>query len=126
MISEMMPNAGRMMMYTSGWPKNQNTCWNNTGSPPPAALKNDVPKWRSVRSIVTAPASTGITASSKYAVMSHDQQKSGIFINVMPGARRLRIVVMMLIEPMIDDAPMIWIAKNVRAMLIGASTDSGG
>src|SRR4029079_12491115 len=55
MITEMMPNAGRMMMYTSGWPKNQNTCWNRTGSPPPAALKNDVPKCRSVRRIVTAP-----------------------------------------------------------------------
>jgi hypothetical protein len=34
---ETMPKAGRIMMYTSGWPKNQKMCWNITGSPPPAA-----------------------------------------------------------------------------------------
>jgi len=60
-----MPNAGRIMMYTSGWPKNQKMCWYITGSPPPAALKNEVPKWRSVSVIVMAPASTGITAISR-------------------------------------------------------------
>ena len=58
--------------------------------------------------------------------MSHVQQNIGIFISVMPGARRLRIVVMMLIEPMIDDAPMMWIAKIVRSMPMPACTDSGG
>ena len=26
-ISEMIPNAGRIITYTSGCPKNQNTCW---------------------------------------------------------------------------------------------------
>ena len=35
---------------------------NMVGSPPPAALKNDVPKCRSVSSMVMHPASTGITA----------------------------------------------------------------
>ena len=44
----------------------------------------------------------------------------------MPGARMLRMVVMMLIEPMIDDAPMMWIAKIVRSMPMPACTDSGG
>ena len=62
MIAETTPKAGRIMMYTSGCPKNQKMCMNIVGSPPPAALKNEVPKWRSVSSIVTAPASTGITA----------------------------------------------------------------
>ena len=33
---------------------------------------------------------------------------------------------MMLIEPMIDDAPMMWIAKIVRSMPMPACTDSGG
>ena len=75
---------------------------------------------------MTAPASTGITARSRYAVMSHDQQNSGIFIIVMPGARRFRIVVMMLIDPMIDDAPMMWIAKIVRSIPMPACTVSGG
>src|SRR3954468_10876969 len=126
MISEMMPNDGRMMMYTSGCPKNQKMCWNRTGSPPPAALKNDVPKWRSVSSMVTAPASTGITAISRYAVISQVQQNSGSFISVIPGARRLRMVVMMLIEPMIDDAPMMWMAKIVMSMPMPFWMESGG
>ena len=101
-------------------------CWNSTGSPPPAALKNDVPKWRSVSSIVTAPASTGITAISRYAVMSQVQQNSGIFISVMPGARRFSSVVMMLIDPMIDDAPMMWIAKIARSIPMPFWIVSGG
>ena len=29
-----MPNAGSATMYTSGWPKNQNRCWNRIGLPP--------------------------------------------------------------------------------------------
>src|ERR1700741_5301355 len=33
MTWEMMPNAGKAMMYTSGWPKNQKMCWNMAGSP---------------------------------------------------------------------------------------------
>ena len=65
MISETMPKAGRIRMYTSGCPKNQKMCWNITGSPPPAAVKKVVPKKWSVSSIVTAPASTGITAISR-------------------------------------------------------------
>ena len=40
----MMPKAGRIMMYTSGCPKNQKMCSNITGSPPPAALKKLVLK----------------------------------------------------------------------------------
>ena len=96
-----------------------------TGSPPPAALKKLVLKWRSVKSMVTAPASTGMTAIRRYAVMSQVHTKSGIFISVMPGARRFRMVVMMLIEPMIDDAPMMWIAKMVRSIPMPACTDSG-
>ena len=36
--SEMIPNAGRMRMYTSGCPKNQKRCCHSKGSPPPAAL----------------------------------------------------------------------------------------
>ena len=77
-------------------------------------------------SIVTAPASTGITAINRYAVMSHVQQKSGIRISVRPGARMLRIVVMMLIEPMIDDAPMMWIAKIAKSIPMPCWIVSGG
>jgi hypothetical protein len=64
-----------------------------------------VPKWRSVSSMVTAPASTGIVAISRKAVISQPQAKSGSFIIVMPGARRLKMVTMMLIEPRIEETP---------------------
>jgi hypothetical protein len=70
--------------------------------------------------MVTAPASTGIEATSRNAVISQVQTNSGIFIIVIPGARMLRMVVMMLIEPMIEDMPRMWTAKIVRSMLIPA------
>ena len=60
----------------------------------------------SINIMVTAPANTGITAINKKAVMSHVQTNNGIFINVMPGARIFNTVAMMLMEPMMDEAPM--------------------
>ena len=92
-------------MYTSGWPKNQNRCWNSTGSPPPSAEKKVVPKLRSVSSMVMAPASTGSDNKSRNTVTRIDQTNSGILCRVMPGARMLKIVVMKLMAPRIDEAP---------------------
>src|SRR3990167_10790300 len=66
--------------------------------------------------MVIAPANTGITAISRYAVVSQVEQNMGIFISVMPGARMLRMVTMMLIEPMIDEAPRMCIAKMPASM----------
>ena len=43
--------------------------------------------------------------------MSHVQANMGIFIKVMPGARMFKMVTMMLIEPMIDEAPRMCSAK---------------
>ena len=70
-----------------------------------------MPKLRSVSSIVIAPASTGSDKSNRKAVTRIDHTKSGIRCSVIPGARMLKIVVMKLIAPMIDDAPARWIAK---------------
>ena len=64
-----------------------------------------MPKLRSVSSIVIAPASTGSDNSSRKAVTRIAHTNSGILCIVMPGARMLRIVVMKLMAPMIDDAP---------------------
>src|SRR3569833_4691264 len=75
--------------------------------------------------MVTAPASTGMIASRKKAKNSQDQQNIGIFISVMPGARMFRIVVMMLMAPMIDDAPMMCTAKMVKSMPGPIWVDSG-
>ena len=111
MTWDTIPNDGRIMMYTSGCPKNQKMCWNRTGSPPPAASKKVVPKNLSVSSMVTAPANTGMAATSRNAVMSQVQMNRGIFSRVMPGARMFRIVTMMLMAPITDAMPIRWMAK---------------
>src|SRR6202790_4064758 len=92
-------------MKTSGWPKNQNRCGTSTESPPPSAEKKVVPKLRSVSSMVMAPASTGSAKSSRNTVTRIDQTNSGLLCRVMPGARMLKIVVMKLMAPRIDEAP---------------------
>ena len=58
-------------------------------------------------------------------MISHVHANIGIFISVMPGARMFRMVVMMLIEPMIDDAPMMCIAKIPMSMPIPIWVESG-
>src|SRR6476660_9055353 len=55
--------------------------------------------------MVRAPASTGSASNSKNAVTRIDQTKSGILWSVIPGARMLKMVVMKLIAPRIDEAP---------------------
>src|SRR5271154_3572405 len=76
--------------------------------------------------MVTAPASTGITAINKYAVISQDQQNNGIFNKFMPGARMFRMVTMTLIAPMMDEAPIMWMAKITIGKLSPVCSDSGG
>ena len=58
-------------------------------------------------------------------MISQVQQNIGIFISVMPGARMFRMVVMMLIAPMIELAPMMCRAKMARSMPGPICTDSG-
>ena len=70
--------------------------------------------------IVTAPARTGITAISRYAVINHDHTKSGIFIKVMPGALIFIMVTITLMDPMIDDAPIIW-TENIKKVTLGGA-----
>ena len=111
-----MPKPGKIKMYTSGWPKNQNRCCQSSGSPPCALSKNAVPKLRSVNSMVMAPASTGSDSSSRKAVTSTDQTKSGILCSVMPGARMLKIVVMKLMAPRIEEAPARCSARMAKSM----------
>jgi hypothetical protein len=62
--------------------------------------------------MVTAPASTGITAISRNAVISQLHTNTGIFKRSMPGARMLRMVAMMLIAPMIELMPIKWTANT--------------
>lgn len=102
---EIIPNPGRMRMYTSGWPKNQNRCWNRTGSPPPHGSKNEVLMFRSVSSIVIAAARTGRANSSIMAVIRTDQTNKGILNIGMDFGFMLMHVVIKLIAPRMDEAP---------------------
>lgn len=75
---EIIPNPGKMRIYTSGCPKNQNRCWYKIGSPPPAGSKKVVFRFRSVNSIVMPAASTGSESRSSTAVISTDHTNRGV------------------------------------------------
>ena len=63
-----------------------------------------------------APASTGSAKRISQAVTNTDHENSGTLKSVMPGARMLRNVVMMLIAPRIEEAPDRWTAKMARSV----------
>ena len=96
-----MPNPGRIRIYTSGCPKNQNRCWYRIGSPPPAGSKKEVLKLRSVNNIVIAPARTGSDKSSKIAVKKTAHTNNGMSSIDIPSPFMLAIVVMKLALPKI-------------------------
>lgn len=126
---EIIPNPGITKIYTSGWPKNQNRCWNRIGSPPPAGSKKEVFRFRSVRSIVMAPASTGNERSRRSAVIKMAQANRGVRIITIFSLRMLIIVVIKLIEPKIDEIPARWsekIARSTDGPLCEMLDDSGG
>lgn len=102
---EIIPNPGRIRIYTSGCPKNQKRCWYRMGSPPPAGSKKDVLILRSVKSMVIAPARTGRARRRRIAVRRTDHTKRGVWSQESPEDRILMIVVMKLMAPRIDLAP---------------------
>lgn len=126
---EIIPNPGKIKMYTSGWPKNQNKCWYKIGSPPPIGSKNEVFKFRSVNSIVIAPAKTGKDKRSKTAVITTDHTNKGIRSSVIPEDRILITVVMKFTAPKIDEIPAKWrekIAKSTEAPACAVPDERGG
>ena len=52
-----------------------------------------------------APAKTGRDKTNKNTVTNMDHTNNGILCKVMPGARILKIVVIKLIAPNIEEAP---------------------
>lgn len=72
-------------------------------------------KFRSVNSIVIAPASTGRDSRSRIAVINTDQTNSVIFSNLMDFIRKFRIVVIKLMAPKIEDTPAKCSEKIVRS-----------
>ena len=111
----MIPNPGRIRIYTSGCPKNQNRCWYSTGSPPPAGSKKVVLRLRSVSSIVIPAARTGRDRRSRTAVIRTDHTNKGVWYCVRAGGFMLIAVVMKLIAPRIDEIPARWREKIARS-----------
>lgn len=62
-------------------------------------------KFRSVKSIVIAPANTGSESSSKIAVKNTDHTNNGVRSQDIPAVRMLIIVVIKFTAPRIDEAP---------------------
>lgn len=75
------------------------------GSPPPAGSKKVVLMFRSVKSIVIAPASTGSDKRRRKAVTKTDQMKRGRRSKDTPGVRIFIIVVINFIDARIEEAP---------------------
>lgn len=75
------------------------------GSPPPAGSKKEEFKFRSVSSIVIAPARTGKERRRRIAVKKTDQTNKGIRSIDIPDGRMLITVVIKLIAPKMDETP---------------------
>lgn len=112
---EIIPNPGKMRIYTSGCPKNQNKCWYRIGSPPPAGSKKVVFRFRSVSSIVMPAASTGSERSNSTAVIITDHTNKGVWYCDIAGGFILIIVVIKLIAPRIEETPAKCREKMVRS-----------
>jgi hypothetical protein len=77
------------------------------GSPPPAGSKNDVFKFRSVRSIVIAPANTGKDRRSNSAVIATAHTNKGIRSGFIFLGFILIVVEIKFTAPRIDDTTSI-------------------
>jgi len=114
-MCEIAPNPGIIKMYTSGCPKNQNKCWYRIGSPPPAGSKNEVFKFRSVSSIVIAPANTGRDNSRRTTVIVTAHTNKGIRSNWSPCHRILITVEIKFTAPRMEEAPARWREKIAKS-----------
>jgi len=99
------------------------------GSPPPEGSKKEVLKFRSVNSIVIAPANTGKDSKSKTAVIRTDHTNSGIASKVIEDDRIFIIVVIKLMAPRMEEAPArcnLKIAKSTEIPEWNKLPASGG
>ena len=72
-------------------------------------------RFRSVKSIVIAPANTGRLSSNNTAVITTDQTNKGTRSNLSPFERILITVVIKFNAPMIDETPAKWSEKIARS-----------
>src|SRR6185437_6423635 len=101
--SDVIPIAGSAILYTSGWPRNQNKCWNKIGLPPSlgkifplckkiSLKKKLVPRWRSNNNKTTADNNTGKVSTPKIAVNKNDQTVKGSLVMYIPFVRIFKTV----------------------------------
>ncbi len=112
MTSEMMPKAGRIRMYTSGWPKSQNRCCQRTGSAPvgwPAAYgeRNIVPHRRSNKRRKRSTVMMGSEKTRRNWTTRPIHTKTGIRNSDIPGARMLMTVTARFTAPTVEAMPVI-------------------
>src|SRR4051794_10518174 len=102
MISELIPIAGNKIIYTSGWPRNQNKCWNRMGLPPSfgnifpliaiSLRKKLVPKFLSNNNKIAPDNNTGKLNTPNTAVKNRAQMVNGNLVMLIPFVRRFNIV----------------------------------
>src|ERR1700724_1744193 len=90
-------------------------CCHRIGLPPCAGLKNGTPSVRSRKSAETAAARTVVAT-----------MKSGIRVNVMPGARIFKMVTTKLIPVSVEEIPVTKIAMHQSDVPGGPASESGG
>ena len=109
--------AGKMRMYTSGWPNNQKRCCQSTGSPPAAGLKKLAPNVRSNISRNSATVMIGMANSIRNDATNVIHANTGIFNSDNPGARMLSTVTMKLTADTVEAIPRICRPKTQKSML---------
>ena len=85
------------------------------GSPPPVGSKNVVLKFRSVSSMVIAPAKTGKDNKRRIVVINTDHTNRLSRSQIIPGARILIIVDIKFTAPKIEEIPAKWREKIARS-----------
>jgi len=106
-------------MYTSGWPKNQNKCWNKIKSPPRKGSKKQLLKCLSLIIIVMHAAKTGIDIIKSNDVKKIDQENNSIKLKRYNKEKEEteRIEEIKLIEPKREDKPAKWRLKKSKSTL---------
>lgn len=117
-ISLIRPNAGKIKMYTSGWPKNQNKCWKYTMSPPLIGSRKDELKCLSKIIMVMQPANTGKDITNNIDVKKIDQLNSdrNRILYCIARLDALNIVTMKLMDPNNELNPAACNEKNRRSI----------
>lgn len=112
MISEKIPKAGRMTIYTSGCPHNQNRFDQSIGLPPSVNVKKWEPNKRSKVISASVTVRIGNANTMMKAVINVVHVNIGMRRSVMPGARILMMVTTKLIP--VKSVPIPDICKPSR------------